>query len=196
MIGLLRVPVILFSWLTLSIILIFGVVFVFNSVSENKDSGNLSVYSSKNIFEDYVEYKNQVKFLAYIEGGDSKGALVNKFLSENNSPMTQSSNTFIKAAEKYNLDWRLLPAIAFTESTLGKKIPFGTFNAFGWGTVDNTTRGTDFESWDEAIFTVAKGLREDYYNQGLTTLESINARYAGDENWHLKVKHAMSDITN
>ena len=196
MIGLLRVPVILFSWLTLSIILIFGVVFVFNSVSENKDSGNLSVYSSKNIFEDYVEYKNQVKFLAYIEGGDSKGALVNKFLSENNSPMTQSSNTFIKAAEKYNLDWRLLPAIAFTESTLGKKIPFGTFNAFGWGTVDNTTRGTDFESWDEAIFTVAKGLREDYYNQGLTTLESINTRYAGDKNWHLKVKHAMSDITN
>ena len=196
MIGLLRVTTIAFYWLTASVILLFGVVFAFNTISTKKNSGTLSIYTSKNVFDGYLEYKTQDQFLAYVEGGNSKGALVNKFLSENNSPMTKSSGTFIKAAEKYSLDWRLLPAIAFTESTLGKKTPFGTFNAFGWGVVDNTVKGADFDSWDDAIFKVAKGLRDDYYNQGLTTLESINARYAGDKDWHLKVKNAMSDITN
>lgn len=196
MIGLLKVPTIIFSWLAVSIVLLFGVVFIFNITSANKNSGTLSIYSSKNVFEINTEISNQEQFLASVEGGDSKSALVSKFLLENNSPMAKSTDTFIKAADKYNLDWRLLPAIAFTESTLGKKTPFGTYNAFGWGVVANTNRGQNFESWDEAIFTVAKGLRENYYNQGLTTLESINARYAGDKNWHTKVKNAMSDLTN
>jgi len=196
MISLFKVPTIIFFWLSMSIFLLFGIVFVFNVVFTDKNAGTLSVYSSKNVFDGDTEIANQDQFLASVEGKDSRSALVNKFLAENNSPMTKSSDTFIKAAEKYNLDWRLLPAIAFTESTLGKKSIFGTYNAFGWGIVDNTTKGANFDSWDEAIFTVAKGLREDYYNQGLTTLESINDRYAGDKNWHNKVKDAMSDITN
>lgn len=194
--GLLKVPTIIFFWLAMSIILLFGVVFVFNVIFTSKNAGTLSIYSSKNVFDKDVEISNQDQFLASVGGGDSRSALVNKFLSENNSPMAKSSITFIKAAEKYNLDWKLLPAIAFTESTLGKKTIFGTYNAFGWGVADNTAKGADFVSWDEAIFTVAKGLREDYYNQGLTTLESINARYAGDKNWHIKVKDAMNDLTS
>jgi len=176
--------------------MVFGIVFVFNNYLISKDIDSLTDYSSRNLFEDFSENYFDEQFLASVKGQDSRTALVEKYLEENNSPMLGSAKTFIQAAKKYNLDWKLLPAIAYTESTLGTKTPFGAYNAFGWGLIGNTSKGSDFKSWEEAIFTVAQGLRADYYNQGLTTLESINSQYAGDKNWHIKVKRAMSDLTN
>ena len=196
MLSLLRVPTILFIWILFAVFLIFGVVFAFNRIAIQKYKESPKPYNSKNVFETESAISLQDQFLATIQSQDAKSALVERFLKENNSPMVDSTATFIKAAEKYNLDWKLLPAIAFTESTLGKKTPFGTYNAFGWGIIDSTAKGTDFDSWDDAILSVAKGLREDYYNQGLTTLEAISGRYAGDENWDNKVLRAMDDITN
>ena len=35
----------------------------------------------------------------------------------------------------------------------------------------------DFSSWEEGIEKVAQGLREDYFDQGLDTLEEIEAKY-------------------
>ena len=196
MTSLLRVPTILFFWFLTVVFVIFGVVFAFNRIASEKYKESLPTYHSKNVFETDSAISLQDQFLASIQGQDAKSALVEKYLKENNSPMAGSAATFITAAKKYNLDWKLLPAIAFTESTLGKKTPFGTYNAFGWGIIDNSNKGADFNSWDDAILAVAQGLREDYYDQGLTTLEEINNRYAGDENWDKKVLRAMNDITN
>lgn len=82
------------------------------------------------------------------------------YLEEQNSTLTGSAQAFIEAADKNDLDWRLLPAIAGVESAFGKLMPKNSFNPFGWGIYDNQVR--HFSSFQEAIEAVAKGLAEKY----------------------------------
>ena len=195
--SLLKISSIVSIWVMATIFLLFGSIALFSRISNTKELNSLLTSSSNNIFES-PDYAVSVpsRILSAVKASDARPVLVENFLQENGSPMTGYGKTFIAAADKYDLDWRLLPAIAFQESTLGKNTIFGSFNAFGWGVLDNSTVGMSFVSWDEAIFTVAKGLREDYYNSGLTTPETINPRYAGDKNWNVKVKHAMDELSN
>jgi len=52
------------------------------------------------------------------------------FLSRRNCPIEPLAADFIAAADRYNLDWRLLPAIAIMESGGGKR--YLNNNIFGW----------------------------------------------------------------
>lgn len=195
--GLLKISSILVFWVFISISLLFGLLVLFSRISETKELDSLLLSTSKNIFkspEELVLTPNEV--LSAVRAEDARPVLIERFLRENDSPMLGTGKTFVAAADKYNLDWRLLPAIAFQESSLGKNIIFGTHNAFGWGVVDNTSIGISFQNWEDAIFTVAKGLREDYFNKGYTTPETININYAGDKNWNRKVRYAMDEISN
>lgn len=193
----LKVSSILLSWIIISIFLLFGVLYIFTRISDTKEIDYLLLSSSKNIFkspEGLVLASQEV--LTAVRAEDARPVLVERFLHENSSPMSGMGKTFVTAADKYELDWRLLPAIAFQESTLGKHIIFGSYNAFGWGVIDNTTIGMSFNSWEDSIFTVAKGLREDYLNKGYTTPETININYAADKDWNKKVRFAMEEIAN
>ena len=170
---------------------------VFSKVSDTKSFDTLILSTSKDVFESPQNLALAPKeILSAVRGEDARPVLVERFIRENGSPMVGYGVKFVEASDKYNLDWRLLPAIAFQESTLGKNMPFGTYNAFGWGIFDNTTKSMSFQNWNDAIFTVAKGLREDYYNKGLETPETINTQYAGDKNWNKKVITAMEEISN
>ena len=115
--------------------------------------------------------------LESIEGKklDKKATILAKYLAKFNSPLQYHAQDFIEAAETYQLDWKMLPAIAGVESTFGKQIP-GGYNAWGWGVYG--TQAVYFNSWREGIFTIAKGLREGYLNKGLTDPYSINRIYA------------------
>ena len=63
---------------------------------------------------------------------DRNAVILSAYLSKHNSPMQYHAQDFIDAAKTYELDWKMLPAIAGVESTFGKKIP-GGYNAYGWG---------------------------------------------------------------
>ncbi|MDO8618380.1 MAG: hypothetical protein Q7R49_00380, partial [Candidatus Daviesbacteria bacterium] len=63
---------------------------------------------------------------------DDKAEILSSYLSKHNSPLQYHSQDFIDAAKQYNLDWKLVPAIAGVESTFGKHIP-GGYNGWGWG---------------------------------------------------------------
>ena len=194
--GLLSISSIIFIWLLVCIFLLFGVLAIFSKISSTKSLNVLLVSTSKNIFNSPEELALAPReVLAAVRAEDARPVLVERFLRENGSPMKGMGEVFIQASEKYNLDWRLLPAIAFQESSVGKKTPFGSYNAFGWGVIDGTGKGTNFQSWENAIFSVAKGLRENYLNKGLATPEEINPFYAGDKNWNVKVKFAMELIS-
>lgn len=83
-------------------------------------------------------------------------------LKKANSPMAGSAGTFIQMADKYGLDWTLMPAIAFKESSLGKHIA-NDFNPFGMTTGLKTgPRFRAFSSWEDAIETEAKLLSGNY----------------------------------
>jgi murein DD-endopeptidase MepM/ murein hydrolase activator NlpD len=95
---------------------------------------------------------------------------IDQYLKSQGSPMAGMGAVFVAAGRKYGLDPRFLVALAGAESSFGKNC-FRKFNPFGWG-------GMSFDSWEEAIHTVAKGLKEGYTAQGLTSVEQISGKYA------------------
>lgn len=83
------------------------------------------------------------------------------------------SHYMVEASDKYDIDYRLIPAIAMKESGGGNAIKETTHNAWGF-----ENGRTVFDSWQSAIDTVAKTLKEKYIAKGLTTPEEIMPVYA------------------
>ncbi|MEK9175145.1 MAG: hypothetical protein AAB795_00975 [Patescibacteria group bacterium] len=80
-----------------------------------------------------------------------KALLIDMYFNERNMPLEGYGKKFIEEAEKYNLDWRLLPALAIRESSGGKFACNN--NPFGWASCK-----VNFDSVDEAIEMVAWNL--------------------------------------
>lgn len=121
---------------------------------------------------------------------DYRVATLAKFLKEYGSPLTPYSYDFVRFADTYNLDWRLVPAITGVESTFGKRIPTNSYNAYGWA-----NGAYSFNSWEEGIEVVSKTLREDYINRGAKSLNKIARRYAPPSStWAWKVNYFMRKI--
>ena len=67
-----------------------------------------------------------------IQEDDARIKIVSNFLERYNSPLEPYSDwgqKLVTIADKYGIDFRLLPAIAMTESNLCKVIPPGTYTA-------------------------------------------------------------------
>src|SRR3989344_2857721 len=83
-----------------------------------------------------------------------KAESIDVYFKMRNMPLHGLGMKMVLEAEKNNIDWRLLPAIAVRESTGGKhdcnRVPN---NAFGWGSCK-----ISFKSNEEAIETVARNL--------------------------------------
>lgn len=128
-----------------------------------------------------------------IEKIDRKESL-EEFFDEFNSPLKEHVETFIEVADKYDLDYRLLPAIACMESSCGKKLIEGSYNPFGWGIHGNNA--IYFESYDDAIETVGKGLKENYLDKGFSTPEEIAPIYTPPNhvNWLSGVNFFINKI--
>ena len=62
---------------------------------------------------------------------DPRFAKLQAFFSKGDCPAEKYAEVFLHAADKYDLDWRLLPSLSFIESTGGKAARNN--NLFGWG---------------------------------------------------------------
>ncbi len=122
---------------------------------------------------------------------DKEARVLAEYFALHNSPLESHAQDFIDAAKKYDLDWKLVAAISGVESTFGKFIP-GGYNAWGWGVYG--TQAIYFDSWREGIFTVSKGLRENYLNKGLIDPYQMNRSYAASPVWGSKVTYFMNDL--
>ncbi len=112
------------------------------------------------------------------------------FLESYDSPMADSAEAFVEIADKYGLDWKLVPAIAGVESTFGKNIPGGSYNAYGWA-----NGAYAFESWEESIEVVSKALKEKYVDKGLDTPFKMGPVYAPpSKTWAYKVTYFMNKL--
>ena len=111
--------------------------------------------------------------LGTFSSADARPVIVQKYLQKHKSPLLPYSGELLAAAEKYNVDYRLIVAIAQCESNLCKRSPPGSYNC--WGFENGDTR---FLSWEQALNQVAKTLREGYLDKGLTTPEEIMPKYA------------------
>lgn len=76
------------------------------------------------------------------------------FIAEGDLPLAGHGYAFVEAADKYNLDWRLLPAIGYLESTGGKfACKSVRYSAFGYGSCK-----IGFSSYEESIDVVSKNI--------------------------------------
>ena len=112
------------------------------------------------------------------------------YLAKHNSPLEEYAEEFVDYADKYDLDWRLVPAIAGVESTFGKRIPLNSYNAYGWA-----NGAYYFDSWENSIEIVSRTLREKYYDRGAENIYQIARRYAPPSStWAGKVKFFLKKI--
>ncbi len=103
---------------------------------------------------------------------------IDAYYKKRGMPLEGYGAKMVAEAEKNNLDWRLLPAIAIIESTGGK---FACHqNPFGWGSCK-----IKFNNWNEAIETVARNLGGNNPN---------TARYYKDKTMIEKLHHYNNSI--
>jgi hypothetical protein len=125
---------------------------------------------------------------------DNRVQTLRAFLHEYDSPLEAEAGTFIREADKNALDWRLVAAIAGTESTFGQHVPSYSFNAWGWGIPTGAQSGIGFTSWNDGIATVSRGLKENYINKGAATLDEIGEMYAASPMWAVHVQFFITKI--
>ena len=83
-----------------------------------------------------------------------KAAQIDEYYKAHNLPLAGYGMKMVLEAEKNNIDWRLLPALAMRESTGGKfACKKATFSPFGYGSCR-----LNFDSYDHAIEVVARSL--------------------------------------
>jgi hypothetical protein len=79
---------------------------------------------------------------------DLREALLRRFFSANHCPAESYAQDFVKEADNFGLDWRLLPSLSFVESGGGKYAK--GYNLFGWA-----NGKAAFQSFGDAIHHVA-----------------------------------------
>lgn len=90
-------------------------------------------------------------------------------------------------------------SIACMESTCGKFVIEGTYNAWGWrisGAALANGTYLRFNSWEEAIEAVGKGIYEGYASKGLNTSKLIASVYTPPNSvkWNRGVRFFMSEM--
>jgi hypothetical protein len=125
---------------------------------------------------------------------DSRIEILQQFFKKYGSALEPYAQDIITAADRYGLDFRLIPAIAMQESNLCKKAPVGSFNCWGFGIYGGKV--TKFDNYSEAIDTVSKTLAMDYKGNGLNTTEEIMARYTPSNkgDWAKSVNYFMEQL--
>jgi hypothetical protein len=125
---------------------------------------------------------------------DDRVMKLESYLESTNSPLTGTAEHFVSEADRLGLDWKLVAAIAGTESYFGQHIPQNSYNAWGWAIFTGMSDGKHFEGWEDGITTVSEGLKYNYVDRGFVSVEQMGTKYAADPKWAWKVNHFVEDI--
>jgi hypothetical protein len=76
------------------------------------------------------------------------------YVNEGDLPLAGHGLAMVESADRYGIDWRLIAAIGYIESTGGKHAcKRVSYSAFGWGSCK-----IDFSSYEESIDVISKNL--------------------------------------
>lgn len=123
------------------------------------------------------------------------------FTAKGNLPLTGQGITFVTYSDKYGIDWRIIAAKSFRETTGGKfACKKDKFNAFGWG----SCRGEKFDSYEDAIETVTRNLSGNnpntaYFYKGKTVdeiIDAYNPPSVAPKGYKKDIKNIMDAIAN
>lgn len=128
---------------------------------------------------------------------DGRIDIVAGFLARYNSPLKppeKYARVLVETADKYDLDYRLLPAIMMQESNLCKSSDPAIHNCLGFGI---HARGTlAFDNYEEGFDRAARELKERYIDIGLVTPEQIMTKYTPSSNgsWARSVNQWIAEM--
>lgn len=126
---------------------------------------------------------------------DARVEILRQYLDRYNSPLLPYARDLVAAADRYNLDFRLLPAIAQQESNLCKRIPVNSHNCWGWGIHSAGT--LRFPDYITAINAVASGIKNEYFDKGYKTVDQIMDKWvphSPQRAWAKGVKSFMAEM--
>lgn len=137
-------------------------------------------------------------FTANIIGADARPKIIERFLNDYQCPLLKPHDEYaqfiVTTSDKYNLDFRLLPAIAMQESSCCKYLPAGSNNCWGYGIYGDKV--VKFTSPKQGIEIVAETLAADYSTKGLLEPDEIMKKYTPPSrgHWALGVLHFMNEM--
>ena len=137
------------------------------------------------------QIQKNVIVVSIVAKEDDRAQRLERYFQAKASPFSGQTANFIAIADKYDIDWTLLPAIAYLESQLGKQVPACSYNPYGW----NNGR-MKFKSWIDATETVAQGIRARYAPTGEVTAYRIGRKYAESPTWAVRVTKYQAEINN
>lgn len=117
---------------------------------------------------------------------DHRLAKLQAFFGKSDCPAKAYSNDFLLAADRYALDWRLLPSISYVESEGGKSARNN--NLFGW----NSGRAS-FRSARAAIEEVGYRLTHSHVYRS-KSLDQLLATYNPYGDYPQRIKSVMAQI--
>lgn len=146
-----------------------------------------------------VSESGQAATLAFHQAADTtsdtRAKRLRMFLESYDSPLAGEAETFIAEADKNNLNWKLVAAIAGVESTFGKHIPTGSYNGWGWGVFTGAADGVHFKNWADGIAVVSEGLRKTYIDRGAENIYDMGWIYAANGNsWASHVRYFVEKL--
>ncbi len=162
------------------LIFALAIIFALGLFPQQSQAAEVS-YSSAKLTSKIVAVKS-------IENDARVRALKNVF-ARHNSPLVDEAEHYVRYADQYGVDWKLLPAISGLESSWGIALMPGSHNAYGWG-----GGHIYFESWEDGIRTINAALKSNYINRGATDVWSIGPIYAESPTWAVRVNRFMNEI--
>ncbi len=189
-----------FSWLLLSTsaILLGSSAYNFYFLAKDNSLPKSELASLPKI-QSKEESRNETKIVTtVIESADARAQIIAKFLERYNSPIKPYEfygKKFVEIADRYQIDFRLLPAIAMQESNLCKTTnPDAPHNCLGFGIHKSGT--LDFDSYEDGFERAGSELKSYYIDQGLVTVEQIESKYTPSSNgsWASSVNQWMAEM--
>ena len=120
---------------------------------------------------------------------DDRAERLAKFLAAKGSPLAADATALVQIADKYNLDWKLLPAISGVESTFGLAVPAGSYNPYGWNNGKFRFKNLSAASDDDA-----NEIKTRWGTSSEITPWKIGPGYAASPTWASRVTFYMKMI--
>lgn len=122
----------------------------------------------------YTIFSSKPKVLGYstqdVDTEDARDERIDEVFEKYKCPIQGYGETFVKEADKNNIPYWLVAAIAFQESSCGKNTPVvkgeETYNLYGWGVWGPHV--FKFESMEEGIATVSEYMSSKFISKGVT----------------------------
>lgn len=190
-----------YAWvlLTTGVILIMMASYHFYTLAQKKEFINQDEVqlASDNAEGQPTGFSDNVSGVQTIaQSDDSRPVIVAKFLERHKSPMTPYEyygQELVALADEYDLDFRLLPAIAMRESNLCRNTHSeAPHNCLGFGIHEQGT--LDFDSYLDGFARAAKELRSFYVDEGRITTEMVGQKYAASTTWADGVNQFMAEM--